>query len=324
MEKILSIVEKPYITSRLSNAFQLSAIQALSQYSDVWLCEELINLRYIHGDKIPCDLLRNDFWFTGQKMFVRENLLFSKDTLKFDSFDVIKYIIFAIDNGKYVIGDYNEFYIPYSDAYHKYYKQETYMIYGYNVLNEVFYVMGQTIEGYSPCVVKFKDYLTSIANRDDNMFNINTMKYNEDYIFSFDKERMFDHLNAYIQSKNSPKYDAANNTIYGIDAIKTLQDTIMNNPDEQSTLMERSFCALCEHKFIMYRRVKYIYDHISLHVNEVLSQAAQNYSLSTLIKQHYCQKHTGDKEYHSLKMAKLFDEIIYTDEYICAKLMSLL
>ena len=48
MIKKLSIIEKPYITSRASTAFQLGAIQSLPQYSDAWLCSEFINLRYLH------------------------------------------------------------------------------------------------------------------------------------------------------------------------------------------------------------------------------------------------------------------------------------
>lgn len=112
MKKLLPLNKGSYITSRTSTAFQLGAVQISPNYSDAWLCSKFINLRYLPEDKIRCDFLHKDFWFTSAKMFIRQSLLFSKETLQFDSFDVIKYIISAINDGNYVTGDFNAYYIP--------------------------------------------------------------------------------------------------------------------------------------------------------------------------------------------------------------------
>ena len=175
MKTILNITPNPYIISRASTSLQLSAIQALRAYSDAWLCREFISLRYLPEDKIRCDFLHKDFWFIGAKMFIRQSLLFSKETLRFDSFDVIKYIISAINDGKYVTGDFNAYYIPDKIEYEIINKRDTYLIYGYDLNNECFYLLGDTTHGYGSHEVRFEDYINSISNRDDGMFNINIM-----------------------------------------------------------------------------------------------------------------------------------------------------
>lgn len=322
MKKLLSIVKHPYITSRLSTAFQLSAIQSLNQYSDAWLCSEFINLRYCPEDKNPCDFLHNDFWFSNQKMFARESLLFSNVTLKFDSFDVIQYIIFAINSGKYVTGDYNCFYIPQNKAYHNYHKRETYMIYGYNLLGNIFYVMGETISGYASFEVKFDDYLNSISNRDDNMFNINTMNYNLDYEFSFNKEKLYNNLLNYVQSTESAAFYDVNSVVYGIEAIKALRASIANHPDDKDPFCKRSLSALCEHKLIMRRRVKYMSEHTDIRVVQLLDDVENNYNLSVLIKQLYDQKDVKEGTGADLKITAFLDKLIETDMCICKTILS--
>ncbi len=280
MRKKLGVVLQPYITSRTSNAIQMSAIQALPCYCDAWLCNEFINLRYLTDDKNRCDFLQNDFWFTNAKMFHRQSLLLDKETLEYDSFDVIKYIISSIRDGMYVTGDYNAFFIPDKLEYMIMNKRDTYLIYGYDLINECFYLLENTACGYAAHEVSFRDYCLSLSNRDDGMFNINTMQYNPQYQFAFSVERFHRGLNDYLNSFDSEKLYNLNTPLYGLDCVRQLKDDVVSDYGRGQLFRDNSFLVLCEHKKLMTIRLKFLNDHTDIHTTDLIKKAEDNYLLT--------------------------------------------
>ena len=317
MKKVLALNKEPYIISRASTAFQLGAVQISPNYSDALLCSKFINLRYLPEDKIRCDFLHKDFWFTSAKMFIRQSLLFSKETLQLDSFDVIKYIISAINDGNYVTGDFNAYYIPDKIEYEIINKRDTYLIYGYDLLNECFYLMGDTIHGYGSHEVRFEDYINSISNRDDGMFNINIMQYNPEFSFDFSKEKLYKNLNNYVLSFDE---DVLHNLVspqYGLDAIRQLKADILVDYGRGQLIRDKSFLVLCEHKKIMVLRLKYLNDHTDIHVGALIHLAEENYRLSKDILQ-YCRMYINDNDLHAYPLiVDLLQQLIDNDEIIC-------
>lgn len=322
MKKVLSINKEPYITSRASTAFQLGVVQILPNYSDAWLCSEFVNLRYLPEDKIRCDFLHKDFWFTSAKMFVRQSLLFSNETLQFDSFDVIKYIISAIKDGKYVTGDFNAYYIPDKIEYRKINKRDTYLIYGYDLLNECFYLMGDTIHGYGSHEVRFKDYINSISNRDDGMFNINIMEYNPEFSFDFSKEKLYKNLNNYVLSFDEDAFHNLVSPKFGLDAIRQLKADILVDYGRGQLIRDKSFLVLCEHKKLMVLRLKYLKDHTDIQVGDLIHQAEENNRLSKDLLP-YCQMYINDNDLHAYPLiAESLQLLIDNDEKICSAILS--
>ena len=322
MKKLLPLNKGSYITSRTSTAFQLGAVQILPNYSDAWLCSEFINLRYLPEDKIRCDFLHKDFWFTSAKMFIRQSLLFSKETLQFDSFDVIKYIISAINDGNYVTGDFNAYYIPDKIEYKIINRRDTYLIYGYDLLNECFYLMGDTIHGYGSHEVRFEDYINSISNRDDGMFNINIMEYNPEFSFDFSKDQLYKSINNYVESLDSDVFHNLVSPKFGLDAIRQLKADILVDYGRGQLIRDKSFLVLCEHKKLMVLRLKYLNDYTDIQVGDVICQAEENYWLSKDILQ-YCQMYINNNDLHAYPLiVESLQLLIDNDEKICITILS--
>lgn len=324
MIKKLNVIENPYITSRASTAFQLGAIQSSPQYSDAWLCSEFINLRYLPEDKIRCDFLHKDFWFNKAKIFTRQSLLFSKETLGFKSFDVIKYITSAIDFGKYVTGDFNAYYIPNKIEYQTINKRDTYLIYGYDCFNENFYLLGDTVNGYLSHEVRFVDYIKSISNRDDGMFNINIMEYNPDFLFKFSKEKLKNNLINYIYSQDSDVFYDVATPIYGLAAIEKLKNDVLVDYGLGNILTDKSFIVLFEHKKLMLMRLQYLKEYTDIKVEPLIELYEEVLNISKMI----LSKLDKFKEYRKLKsyseIIDLLDELIDKDRTACRLLIDIL
>lgn len=324
MQKKLNIRKNPYITSRASTAFQLGVIQALPNYNEGWLCSEFINLRYLPEDKIRCDFVHKDFWFTNANMFIRQSLLFSKDTLSFPSFDVIKYIISAIREGKYVTGDFNAYYIPNKLEYQIMHRRDTYLIYGYDLHNEIFYMMGDGIKGYSSHEIRFKDFLASISHRDDDMFNINIMELNPNFSFAFSQENLYKNLSDYTQSLAPDIYFNVASPIYGIDAIKQLRNDVLKDFGIGHIHNDKSFLMLWEHKKIMLYRFNYLQKHSNISIESLLPRVEDNLRLSEEIYQ-CCLKNKNSHDAHIYPhIIKLLDLLIDNEKSTCNALLSIL
>lgn len=324
MIKLLKVKQKPYITSRASTALQLSAIQSLPQYNEAWLCNEFINLRYLAEDKVRCDFLHKDFWFINAKMFIRQSLLFSKETLGFKSFNVLEYITSAIDAGKYVTGDFNAFYIPNKLEYQTINKRDTYLIYGYDMHNKSFYLLGDTVNGYTSYEVAFDDYINSISNRDDGMFNINIMEYNPDFLFEFSMERLKSNLFYYINSLDTNIFYNVTSSIYGIEAIKKLKSDIISDYGLGRIWADKSFIVLYEHKYLMLQRIRYLKDFTDINVDTLIDQFENVFHIANTIVQQ-CNEFRDSKRIDSYPIIiELLDELISKDSTACGVLLDLL
>lgn len=311
--KKLNIIEVPYITSRASNALQLGVIQSLPQYNDAWLSNAFINLRYMPEDKIRCDFVHKDFWFINDKMFIRQSLLFSRATLGFRSFDVIKYITSAIDAGKYVTGDFNAYYIPNKIEYQTIHRRNTYLIYGYDQFNRIFYLLGDTASGYAPYKVRFDDYLKSISNRDDGMFNLNVMEYNPDFLFQFSRDQLRSGLTNYIYSQDSSAFCDVTTPIYGLAAIEKLKDDVLADYGYGNIFSDKSFMVLYEHKKIMLIRLQYLKDNTDINAAPLIGAFNEIFDISKMIltKIDAFRVHRASKT-HS-EIIDLLDELIAKD-----------
>lgn len=324
MTKRLNIIESPYITSRASIAFQLGAIQSLPQYNDAWLCNEFINLRYMPEDKIRCDFLHKDFWFINDKMFIRQSLLFSKETIDFKSFDVIKYITAAIDAGKYVTGDFNAYYIPDKIEYRTINKRDTYLIYGYNLLSESFNLLGNTREGYSSFEVGFNDYILSISNRDDGMFNLNVMEYNPDFLFQFSRDKLRAGLINYVNSQDSSAFYDVTTPIYGLAAIEKLKDDVLVDYGLGRIFKDKSFHVLYEHKKLMLMRVHYLHDHTEAKLEHLFDLFEEVLNISKMVLVKIDEFETKRALNIFSEIISLMDELIFKDRLACSLLIGAL
>ena len=149
------------------------------------------------------------------------------------------------------------------------------MIYGYDLNNECFYLLGDTTHGYGSHEVRFEDYINSISNRDDGMFNINIMEYNPEFSFDFSKDQLYKNLHNYVESLDSDVYHNLVSPQYGLDAIRQLKADILVDYGRGSLIRDKSFLVLCEHKKLMVLRLKYLNDYTEIQVSDLIHPAEE-------------------------------------------------
>lgn len=262
MKTILSVEKSPYITARQSNALQLSVIQAIPADITPWLCSQFVNLAYKGDSPLPLDILREDFWFTKAKLTSRQYMNLSTEVMDYASFDVIAYISSALDRGMYVMGDFNAYYIREKPEYRIVNKKNDYLIHGYDSYDKLFYMLGYTKDKhFGDFTVPYDEYLESIKNRTDKIFNLSLFEVNPNFDFSLSLKDTYKKLKDYLLSERSEEQRYKPGVAYGLGALEQFwKESKADYMGRDRYFDYLSFLALMEHKQLMCVRMQYLYD----------------------------------------------------------------
>lgn len=172
-----------------------------------------------------------------------------------DRMDFAKIVTEALHNGYYIMGMYDEFYIPGKSAYNNHHFDHDYLIYGVDEENQEFYSAGYLRDKfYSSFTIPFSNYHQSLKTINPPYHLFWFLKFHHDIELSFDittvKQGIWKYLNSY-------KSDNSKNT-YGLQAIESLITLFKEMKNEQNDVDLRSLFALKEHKQLMRLRLKYM------------------------------------------------------------------
>jgi hypothetical protein len=186
-----------------------------------------------------------------QPVFEREYL--SDDMLKEAKTDVMKYIINAIESGRYVVCCVNEYYIPDREAYRAYSFIHNILIYGYDSLKKEFLTIGYNNKGkYKSGVVTYKE-MKSAMPRDITMLRVRAS-----YEYKIHPDRVKDHISEYLGEKPvipTGSYPEEGRYV-GIHAIEKLIEYVETLKEKEEFVDLRPFSILLEHKILMNERFK--------------------------------------------------------------------
>ncbi len=181
--------------------------------------------------------------------------------------NIIDFIKNSLNLGYYVMTYTDEFFIPYRVSYTKKHFRHEIMIYGYDLNNSQFYVIGYNDTGtYYPTCVSFSEFENSFLNsiKKTNDLILMKAKDSESYrpSYEFDMENVRNLLSDYLLSKNTSfnyrTLGNPNDFVYGIsiyDQLIKYYENILVNGSEEGDI--RHFHLLYEHKKTMVSRLEY-------------------------------------------------------------------
>lgn len=193
------------------------------------------------------------------------------------SYEICNKIMSILDSGFYIYTFVDEYYIPERIPYHKYNLTHDILIFGYDMNNKTFKVIGfNDKRDYTESEVSFENLLYALRHSERNYTKLIRMR--EGYQYSFDKNNVIDKLEDYLFSRNCygslPRYDFDNRTehmahldhflltenwSYGLEIYKQLERFNEALSENKINFDIRPFHCLWEHKKCMLERLKYFY-----------------------------------------------------------------
>lgn len=185
-------------------------------------------------------------------------------------------IISKINDGYYHYTFVDEYYIPQRRAYRKFHNSHDLLIFGYNLSNNSFNVIGFDENSlYTETSVSFKEFVKSVKLSKNKYSRY--IKIKDDVHYTVDKDKIIDNLEDYLFSKNCAnklsKYDFDERTEHMIDLNQSLltqnwefginvhtQLILFCNELLNDQFIDiRPFHCLWEHKKCMLDRMRYFY-----------------------------------------------------------------
>lgn len=194
---------------------------------------------------------------------------------------LIKLMRNKIEEGYFVEGFCDEYYISKKPNYNISHNSHDYLLYGYNDEKQYFIALGYTNKGiYEEYIIPYKEMYDSIIWRNENKLlnNHGLAKYEfikakKDKNYKSDLTRIKSELNNFLTSKSL----TADSWLYGIDAYNAFYN---NLPDIFDV---RCLRLLMEHKKIMYSRINYLMENFNISLETLKHRYKEVVNLSEIM-----------------------------------------
>ncbi|MBE6572767.1 MAG: hypothetical protein E7652_00060 [Ruminococcaceae bacterium] len=248
----------------------------------------------------------------GLPPIYEEKIVLNKETGKSlidRKLELINLVKNSIDDEKYFIGWWDEFYIPETQFYHSFNFSHDYCIIGYD--DCCFYCAGY-YSGYPKVItVTYNDFFE--ANEALTINHALLWKRNPNYIFNFDLNLVIRGLESYITGKvpNTEKRDYSSH-VFGKNVLLKLSEMIEKN----NCVDIRFIHTIKQQKLLMKMRVEYIYNLYNFSdsnelevINSIYQQIQHIFNLCLKLNL------TGES-YISSKISRKLNDIVASEEKI--------
>ena len=167
-------------------------------------------------------------WIYMPDMYHKLDIQFNKNIDEgFKEFNEPNFLIYLkklLEQGFYIQGFYDEYFIPGKDAYEKYPLSHGYLIYGYDDKNQCFLSAGYNNDIYKPFNIEYSNFLNSITSKNVNSTSISFIKPNEKYLnIPTDIKKVYVVIRGYLESIDI--YGGSSHSkLFGVDAVRYVID----------------------------------------------------------------------------------------------------
>lgn len=250
--KILPITANTLVECNLTLMFQFSILQSFSKDVTPWLVSKYTNLQYDPVDD-KFELVRDLNWFPKDKIFYRHYYSLKTDLKDSSNFDHLDMIRSLLEDGQYVNGSFDSYYVPTSDNYGMIHCIKNYLIYGYDDnLQELNIVSYTNNYHYEKTVIKYTDFIIAVKNRSDKKIVINGIKIMPDFDCSIQTQTMHNGLFDFLNSCHHNDYlSLGPKKVYGKACIEEYKK-YLNNIGYMSEYINRgAYYSIYDYQKIM-------------------------------------------------------------------------
>lgn len=271
-----------YLNAYHSIAFPMGIVMANTKQDIMpWLCCKHINCRFEPSNINRFSIYLSDSWGEDDGILIRQKIDLFPDFHSVIYDDVAVLMRTMIDMGCYPQGPYNEEYIPGKFAYQKRYFYHDYMLIGYDDNEEIFYSVGYLADGkFQQFTIPYENMRQAIKTVDKPRIVLNFWKYNENFEYKPNFQRLISELSDYLNSvNNSPK--VLKSRYWGMEAVRQLANYYLEF-GEYGVDIRYTRCIM-EHKFLMQKRMSYLFEQGYLSNDKYLKYSAITYKQAEMI-----------------------------------------
>ncbi|HEY5588530.1 MAG TPA: hypothetical protein VIK86_06195 [Candidatus Paceibacterota bacterium] len=262
----LPIDADPLVRCYLQPGYSIAVLNAENKTFINQICNEFINVSVEeNSQRFYLEFCTSTYFFDDLKnckhySYCTLNMTFENihmtNTFYQKTYDTVGYIIDMITSGYYVIGYWDEFYVPEKNAFQKYHFSHHYLAYGYDLGKKIMHIMGYDKMGiYKNLDVPFDDFERSIFSKGLKEMQVqfvksNNLKYEIDFLWI--KLEINNYLNSVGGQFELP------NRVYGVKAWKKLF-SYLNNLSSDENIDLRFVRGFMEHKNLMQLRMERLY-----------------------------------------------------------------
>lgn len=240
---------------------------------------------------------------------------------------IISDFLEALENNIYLHIYVDDFYIPFRSAYKIKNRPHELFIYGYDMSNKIFHVLGYDKNG-KPQKMTLTFEVVEQAYVGGNFILENGYKNCEwmhlDYQLSYTStqynlnlKRIINSLKSYL---DSTEFNLMPGTVTGLNVYKLLKEYYNNYINNRTTFDVRAFHVLWEHKNVMYQRVRYLEEKMPFNMNTLttrLFKLQNDYLIlrNSLIKNELTKKRIDNKQF-----CGLIDSLVDRESQILSEL----
>lgn len=264
---ILDDVKQPICTSPIVRenflAIEYSVFQAYEKDLTPVLCNYYINIVSGQDKRVQFSHLHEDKWLVKEKIMHQHHMTWHREMFEDNQDELISIIQKLIAGGYYLTGNYNAFYIKAKPAYQCYETNTVYLIYGFNQKTQLFYAIGKTSNStFEPYEIGYDEYIQAVFNRENGLFNLNFLKFNDDCAVKADIKKVYNGIYDYLHSKRKedgpiPEGEAKNYR-YGLNCYRDFLKSLANQHEYRCYIEPVSYAVLLEHHVLMQKRIDYL------------------------------------------------------------------
>ena len=246
-----------------------------------WICSKMINCQYdFHSPDHKFDFFVDDIWGVKENIISYQSLSLSKETIDILEYDWIPVLQRFIDNQFYIVGTYNEKYIPGKSAYNQFDFTHDYLIIGYD--DECFISVGYLADNkLQRFKIPFKNMIESLYNvENDNIF-MGFLKFNDTAKFEYSLLKIAKDLDDYLGVENSPN-NITSDVIFGIETNHSLKNFFVDEVKVKNFMYvdKRYTRVLMEHKWVL---MKLVEEFLGTQITQYSMLSKENYNKAKTI-----------------------------------------
>lgn len=260
---VLPICITPIVVENNFMAMQYSVFQAFEKDLTPVLANYYINIVSGQDNRVQFSHLHEDKWLVKEQIMLQHHMIWHKEMFNNRPDELIALIQQFISHRYYLTGNYDAFYIKAKPAYQCYNTNTVYLIYGYNNNDNVFYAVGKTKNStFESYAITYNDYLLSVFNRDNGLFNLNFIKFNDDCKIKTNFNKVYDGIYDYLHSicKQNGVIPEGNAIAYryGLRCYRDFLKALTTQHEYRRYIEPSSYSVFLEHHILMQKRIDYL------------------------------------------------------------------
>lgn len=233
----MSNIILPFTTDVEAKAYQysahaLGAIKANLTNSHLWAAGKFLSLYFESNNQLH--MYDADMWSINEGVTTQQHIDITPSSNTAFRSELLELVKGKIQAGNYIVGMYDEYFIPKKSAYLKYHFLHDYLIFGFNDAQKVFksagYLASHKYEAYD---IPYNAYIDSITLCDCHKIPLYFRYVHYQYTPKLQIASIYSHLESFLLSHDDlPRQPGGRKKAFGISGLECFQQYVTNYNQE--------------------------------------------------------------------------------------------